>query len=44
MLSGAHYLDMMLVFKKASSAVYDMFHSTVASIAKLIAMPGFQAA
>jgi hypothetical protein len=40
MLAGASYLDMMLVSRIASSTVYDVFHSTVASITKRIAMPG----
>jgi DDE superfamily endonuclease len=44
MLSGASYLDMMMLFKLASSTVYDVFHSTVASITKRIAMPGLSSA
>jgi DDE superfamily endonuclease len=40
MLAGASYLDMMLVLRIASPTVYDVFHSTVASITKRIAMPG----
>jgi hypothetical protein len=40
MLAGASYLDVMLVFRIASSTVYDVFHSTVSIITKLIAMPG----
>ena len=40
MLSGASYLDMMMLFRLASSTVYDVFHSTVASITRRIAMPG----
>jgi hypothetical protein len=40
MLSGASYLDMMMLFRVASSTVYDVFHSTVSSITKRIAMPG----
>jgi hypothetical protein len=44
MLSGASYLDMMMLFKLASSTVYDVFHSTVASITKPVAMPGLSSA
>jgi hypothetical protein len=44
MLSGASYLDMMMLFKLASSTVYDVFHSTVASITKRVAMPGLSSA
>jgi DDE superfamily endonuclease len=44
MLAGASYLDMMLVFKLASSTVYDVFHSTIASIKRRIAMPGLSSA
>jgi hypothetical protein len=40
MLAGASYLDMMLVFRIASSTVYDVFHSTVTSITRRISMPG----
>jgi hypothetical protein len=40
MLVGASLLDMTLVFRIASSTVYGVFHSTVASIPKRIAMPG----
>jgi DDE superfamily endonuclease len=44
MLAGASYLDMMLIFRIASSTVYDVFHSTVASVKRRIAMPGLSSA
>jgi DDE superfamily endonuclease len=40
MLSGASYLDMMMLFRVASSTIYDVFHGTIASIIRRIAMPG----
>jgi hypothetical protein len=39
-LSGASYLDMVMLFRVASSTVYHVFHSTVKSITRRIAMPG----
>jgi DDE superfamily endonuclease len=38
--SGASYLDMIMLFRVASSTIYDVFHSTVASIIRRITMPG----
>jgi hypothetical protein len=40
MLSGASYLDMLMLFRVASSTVHELFHSTVSSITKRIAIPG----
>jgi DDE superfamily endonuclease len=39
MLSGASYLDTMMLFRVASSIIYDIFHRTIASIIRRIAMP-----
>jgi hypothetical protein len=44
MLAGASYLDMILVFRIASSTAYDVFHSTVTSITRCIAIPGLSVA
>jgi hypothetical protein len=41
MLPGASYLDMMMLFRVASSTIiYDVFHRTIASSIRRIAMPG----
>jgi hypothetical protein len=43
-LSGASYLDMMMLFQIAKSTVYETFHSTIASITKRLAIPGLPSA
>jgi hypothetical protein len=40
MLPGAWYLDMMMVPRVASSTSYNVFHRTIASIIRRIAIPG----
>jgi hypothetical protein len=40
MLSESSSLDVIILFRVASSTVYDVFNSTVSSIPKRIAMPG----
>jgi hypothetical protein len=40
MLSRASSLDLMMLFRVASSTIYDVFHRTIASIIKRIPMPG----
>jgi hypothetical protein len=40
MSSGASYLDMMMLFRVASSTIYDVFQMRMASIMRLLAMPG----
>jgi DDE superfamily endonuclease len=44
MLSGASYLDMMILLRLALSTAYDVFHSTAASITTRIAMHGLPSA
>jgi hypothetical protein len=39
-LSRASYLDTIMLFRVASSTTYDVFHRTIASIIRRIAMPG----
>jgi hypothetical protein len=39
-LARASYLDLMMLFSVASSTIYDVFHRTIPSIIKRIAMPG----
>jgi hypothetical protein len=40
MLSRTSFLDLMMLFRVASSTIYDVFHRTIASIIKRIPMPG----
>jgi hypothetical protein len=40
MFSGASHLNLMMLFRVASSTIYNVFHGTIASTIKRIAMPG----